>query len=76
MDQYEAILAPIADRLYRELEPKVKDIVSRASQAAEPTIRAVIREEVIPKVALFSVVGMIAMGAVASAIGSYFATRR
>lgn len=72
----ETLVGPLAEKIYKALEPRVTDIVSRASQAAEPTIRAVVREEILPRVGLVTVIGLAAMGAVAAAIGSYFATRR
>jgi len=76
VDPLEAIVGRAADRIFNALLPKMKEIVAQASQAAEPTIRTVIREEVLPKFGLAAVLGLAAMGAISAAIGSWFATRR
>lgn len=69
------VVATITGRLVDQMLPKLKEIVARASEAAEPTIRTVVREEIVPKVGLSVVLGLAAMGAIAAAIGSYFATK-
>jgi hypothetical protein len=73
-DVFASAIGPITDRITAALLPKMKEIVARASEAAEPTIRKVIVEEVLPKFGLSVVLGLVAGAAMAAAIGSYFAT--
>ena len=70
----DAITAALMDRISAALLPKMKEIVASASEAAEPTIRKVVVEDVLPKFGLATVLGLIAGAAVAAAIGSHFAT--
>ena len=66
----------VANQLVQVIKPSVMKIVSEAATAAEPTIRTVIREEVMPKIALFSISGIVLVGVLGALVGSYFATRR
>ncbi len=75
-DPIAAALGPVTDQITAALLPKMKEIVAKASEAAEPTIRTVIREDVMPTLGLIVVLGLAAGAVAASAIGSYFATRR
>ncbi len=75
-DPFAAVVQPVADRIFNALLPRMKDIVARASEAAEPTIRKVIKEEVVPAIGLITILGLVAGAVAASAIGSYFATKR
>lgn len=68
-------IAPIADRITAALLPRMKEIVASASEAAEPTIRKVMIEDVLPKFGLAVILGLVAGAAVAAAVGSHFATR-
>jgi len=56
--------------------PQLKKIVSESMTAADPTIRSILREEVLPKFGLAVVLGMVGGAIAAAAIGSWFATRR
>lgn len=60
----------ITDEIVKGLLPALKPIVAKAAEAAEPTISSVIKRDVVPWV----VVGLIGVGAVAAAIGSWMAT--
>jgi hypothetical protein len=73
-DALTAAVMPIADKITAALLPRMKEIVASASEAAEPTIRKVITEDVLPKFGLATILGLVAGAAVAAAIGSYFAT--
>ena len=73
-DALSAAIMPIADKITAALLPRMKEIVASASEAAEPTIRKVIVEEVLPKFGLATVLGLVAGAVMAAAIGSYFAT--
>lgn len=48
----------IADRIVNAMLPSLTPIVKKAAEASEPTIRTVIREEVMPKVGLYTVLGL------------------
>jgi hypothetical protein len=75
-DALSSAIMPIADKITAALLPKMKEIVASASEAAEPTIRKVVVEDVLPKFGFAVVLGLATGAAVAAAIGSYFATRR
>lgn len=68
-DSIEVMARAIADKIVNAMLPSLTPIVQKASEAAEPTIRTVIREEVMPKVGMYSVVGLAAVAAVAALIG-------
>lgn len=72
----ETVVGGIADQIVTALMPKMKLIVAEASVSAEPAVRKVLREEVLPTFGFATVLGLAALGAVAAAVGSYFATRR
>lgn len=70
------IVGQIVDQMLARINPKMTELVGNASKAAEPVIRRVVVEEVLPKFGTATVLGM-ALGAVAAAfVGSWFATRR
>ena len=52
----------VANDIIVYLQPKLMEIVKDASKTAEPMIRTVVREEVLPKVGLFTVSGMVMVG--------------
>lgn len=54
----------------------MKTMVANAAEGAEPTIRRVVVEEVLPKFGTVAVIGLAAGAAVAAAIGAWFASRR
>lgn len=74
-DALTAAVAPIVNQITAALLPKMKEIVARSAEAAEPTIRKVVVEDVLPKFGLAVVLALVAGAAVAAAVGSYFATR-
>jgi len=74
-DALSAAIMPIADKITAALLPRMKEIVASASEAAEPTIRKVMVEDVLPKFGLAVVLALVAGAAVAAAIGSHFASR-
>ena len=59
----------LANDIVISLQPKLMEIVKDASKTAEPMIRTVVREEVLPKVGLFTVSGMLMVGITAAFIG-------
>jgi len=69
-------LGQVTDALTEALLPKLKDLVTQAAEGAEPAIKRVVNEEVMPKLGLIAVLGIAAGAAVAAAVGSYYATRR
>lgn len=74
-DAIAAAIAPIADRITAALMPRMTEIVRNASEAAEPTIRKVVTEDVLPKFGAAILVALVAGAAVAAAIGAHFASR-
>jgi len=72
----DTIVGPLTDQLVARILPQMKDMVARAAEGAEPTIRKVVIEEVLPKFGAATVLGMVAGAIGAAAIGSWFATRR
>ena len=65
----------IVDTLIRELTPRLSSLVAEISQAAEPTIRTVVREELAPKVGMYAAVGLLTAGVISGIVGAYFASR-
>lgn len=55
--------------------PELKATVLKASEAAEPTIRKVVREDVVPAVGAYVIAGMAAVAVVSSLIGGAMARR-
>lgn len=72
----DTIVGSIVDGMMARLSPKMTELVSNASSAAEPVVRRVVVEEVLPKFGLAAILGLAAGAAAAGAIGAYFATRR
>lgn len=66
---------PIIDALIRDLTPRLSSLVSDLSQAAEPTIRTVVREELAPKVGLYAGIALLTAGVFSGIVGAYFASR-
>ena len=66
---YDAIVGPVADRIYQALLPKVKELAAEASVAAQPTVSKIVREDVMP----WAFAGMLGIGAVAALIGAAMA---
>lgn len=75
-DPLASAIGPITDKITAALLPRMSEIVAQASEAAEPTIRRVMVEDVLPKFGLAVVVGLVAGAAIAAAIGAHFASRR
>jgi hypothetical protein len=71
----QAIVTPLVAKVTDALMPKMKEIVAEASMAAEPTIRTVIREDVMPKVGMYAVLGLAAAAAVGAFVGALVARR-
>lgn len=72
----DTIVGPIVEQMMAQIMPKMNVLVANASEAAEPVIRRVVVEEVLPKFGGAVVLGL-ALGAVAAAaIGSHYASRR
>lgn len=65
----------VAQDIIVYLQPKLMEIVKDASKTAEPMVRTVVREEVLPKVGLFTVSGMVMVGITAAFIGIWFSQR-
>jgi class 3 adenylate cyclase len=76
MGQGDDFFANLTAKIGEKMLPLVKDAVAKASTSAEPMIRRVIKEDVVPKVGLYIVIGLAGLAAVSAAIGSYMATRR
>lgn len=74
-DPLAAITGDLTDRVTAALLPKLSEIVARTSQAAEPTIRRVIQEDVLPPLGLFVILGFGLMAVTSAGIGSYYATK-
>lgn len=76
MAQYEYIepvVKAVVDKVFEASLPKLTEIVAQSAVAAEPTIRTVVREEVMPKATLAIVAGMIGVAGVSALIGSLLA---
>lgn len=72
MGQDDVFVNAIADKIVDVLTPTVKDLTVKAMEASEPTIRKVVKEDVIPWMMVAVVAGILG-GAL---VGSYMATRR
>lgn len=68
----DALLAPAMTAIL----PQVQAMVAKAAEAAEPTIRKVVVEDVLPKFGTALVISLVAGAVGAAAIGAWFATRR
>jgi len=71
----EDAVSKTADRIVDALLPRLTPLVEKAALASEPMIRTVLREEVVPQVGTWLVVGMAAVAAVSAAIGVAMAKR-
>jgi len=74
-DLLTASATQIAERVFNALLPQLKTIVADAAEAAEPTIRTVVREELAPKVALGMGTAMFFSAALSGIVGAWFASR-
>lgn len=72
----DALMNSMASSLTAQILPQLKTIVAQSAEAAEPTIRKVVVEDVLPKFGLAVVLGLIGGAIAAAAIGSHYATRR
>lgn len=72
----DTIVGPVADKLMAALLPRMQELVSNASKGAEPMIRRVVQEDVLPKFGTATLIGMVAGGVAAAFVGAWFATRR
>ena len=66
----------VADKIVAAILPRLTPIVKAAAEAAEPTIRTALREEVVPKMAAYGAGSIIAVGIFAAVIGSLVATAK
>lgn len=66
---YDAIVGPVADRIYAALLPKVKELAAQASVAAQPTVSKIVREDVMP----WAFAGILGVGITAALIGAAMA---
>jgi hypothetical protein len=71
----EATVSNIADRIVDAVLPRLTPIVQQAAEAAEPTIRTVVKEEVVPQMAIYGLGGIALVGLIGAAVGSWFASR-
>lgn len=69
----EPVVKAVVDKVFEASLPKLSEIVAQSAVAAEPTIRVVVREEVMPKLTLGLVAGMIGVAGVSALIGSLLA---
>ncbi len=72
----DSLVGPITDGILARILPQMKQLVANAAEGAEPVVRKVVVEEVLPKFGTVAVIGLAAGAAVAAAIGAYFASRR
>lgn len=72
---WESASGPVVDALIKELGPRLSALVADISQAAEPTIRTVVREELAPKVGLYAGMALLTAGVLSGIVGAYFASR-
>jgi hypothetical protein len=68
------VISNITKQIVDAALPTLKEAVAASAEAAEPTIRRVVNEDVMPKVTLGIVVGMIGVAGVSALIGSLFAS--
>lgn len=68
------VVSNITQQIVNAALPTLKEAVAASAEAAEPTIRRVVNEDVMPKVTLGIVVGMIGVAGVSALIGSLFAS--
>ncbi len=68
-------ITPIIVRALEKASPTITAAAARAASAAEPTMRKVIREEVMPKLLTYGIIGFLAVGALAAIIGAAMARR-
>lgn len=69
-------VSAMTKRAMDAMMPHIKQAIAEGAKAAEPTIRKVVVEDVLPKFGLAVVLGIAAGAAISAAIGSHFATRR
>jgi hypothetical protein len=69
------IVGPVVEKLMDALTPRLMGVVAKASEAAEPMIRTVVREELAPKVGMWAGFALLAAGLFSGIIGAYFASR-
>lgn len=69
----ESVVKVVIDKTFEAALPKLMEITAQAAVASEPMIRVVVREEVMPKLTLGLVAGMIGVAGVSALIGSLLA---
>jgi hypothetical protein len=72
---FDEAIAGTTDRIVAALLPKLVPIVEKAAQAAEPTIRTVVREEVIPQAGTWLVVGLGVAAVIGGVVGVMMSRR-
>lgn len=71
----DSTITAMTQRAVDAMMPAIKDAIAKGASAAEPTIRKVVVQDVLPKFGLAVVLGIAAGAAISAAIGSHFATR-
>jgi hypothetical protein len=68
--------AQLADRVLRELTPKLKALLAEGATVLEPMIRTSLKEEIAPKLALAAGTALFFAGVISGLVGAGFASRR
>lgn len=68
--------AQLADRVLRELTPRLKSLLAEGATALEPMVRQVVKDELAPKLALAAGAAIFFAGLLSGVIGAGFASRR
>jgi hypothetical protein len=71
----EDAVSGVSDKIVAALLPKLEPIVANAALAAEPTIKTVMEETVIPQVGTWTVVGLGVAAAIGALVGTWVAKR-
>jgi hypothetical protein len=69
------IASDVAQKIVIAITPQLKELTASAAEAAKPVISQIVREDVVPGVAPYIVIGFIGLGAVAAVIGALMARK-
>lgn len=72
---FDDAIGATTDRIVAALLPKLTPIVAESAKAAEPTIRTVVREEVIPQAGTWLVVGLGVAAVIGGVVGVVMSRR-
>ena len=75
LGQFEGMATEIANKIVVAFTPQLQELTAKAAEAAQPVISRVVREDVIPGVGPYIIVGMIGLGAIAAVIGAAMARK-